>query len=98
MIFHQLNLERTMKHEERKPVLREFYENSPNQRRLYELLQQKKQIENAVSDIATEIVINGWIENREYETGLTLVNENDDRFELVIIIKPKGQKNETGRE
>jgi hypothetical protein len=87
-----------MKHEERKPVLREFYENSPNQRRLYELLQQKKQIENAVSDIATEIVINGWIENREYETGLTLVNENDDRFELVIIIKPKGQKNETGRE
>jgi hypothetical protein len=88
-----------MKHNERNPVMREFDEGAPNVRaRLYELLQQKKQIENAMSDIATEIVINGWIENREYETGLTLVNENDDKFELVIIIKPKGQKNETGRE
>ena len=79
-----------MKHNERNPAMREFNEGAPNVRaRLYELLQQKKQIENAVSDIATEIVVNGWIENREYETGLTLVNENDDRFELVIIIKPE---------
>jgi hypothetical protein len=87
--FSPLKLERTMKHEERKPVLREFYENSPNQRRLYELFKQKKQIENAMSDIATEIVIDGWFPDREYKTGLTLVNESDDRFQLVIIIKPE---------
>ena len=79
-----------MKHNERKPVMRKFDEGTPNVRaRVHELLQQKKQIENAIYDIATEIVINGWIPNREYKTDLTLVNENDDRFELVIIIKPK---------
>lgn len=79
-----------MKHNERNPVMREFNEGAPNVRaRMYELLQQKKQIESALSDIATEIVINGWIDNREYKSGLTLINENDDRFELVIIIKPE---------
>ncbi len=79
-----------MKHNERNPVMREFDEGVAKGRaRLYELLQQKKQIENAVSDIATEIVVNGWTENREYDSGLTLVNENDDRFQLVIIIKPE---------
>ena len=86
-----------MKHEERKPVLREFYENSPNQRKLYEMFKHKKQIEDAISDITTEIVIDGWFPGREYKTDLTIFNEDDDRFELVIIIKPKGQKNETGR-
>jgi hypothetical protein len=87
-----------MKHEERKPAMREFNENGTEQRGLYKLFKQKKQIENAISDIASEFVIDGWLPDREYKTGLTLVNESDDRFELVIIIKPKGQKNETGRE
>lgn len=79
-----------MKHEERKPVVREFNEKGIEQRELYKVLKQKKQIENAISDITTEIIIDGWFPDREYKTGLTLVNENDDRFELVIIIKPKG--------
>ena len=78
-----------MKHEERKPVVREFNENGTEPRKLYELFKQKKQIENAMSDIATEIVIDGWFPDSEYKTGLILVNESDDRFELVIIIKPK---------
>ena len=78
-----------MKHEERNPVVREFNENGTEQRELYKLFKQKKQIENAISDITTEIVIDGWLPNREHKTDLTIFNESDDRFELVIIIKPK---------
>ncbi len=87
-----------MKHEERNPVVREFNESGTDPRKLYEMFKHKKQIEDAISDITTEIVIDGWSPNREYKTDLTILDEDDDRFELVIIIKPKGQKNETGRD